>query len=47
MNTLITFKIHLSTLIGVAILGGIILGVVVAVLFRRRNELRDLINDKL
>lgn len=47
MDTMITFEVHLSTLIGIAIIGGIVLGVAVAVLFRKRHELRALINDKL
>lgn len=47
MNTVITFEIHLSVLIGAAIIGGIVLGVAVAVLFQKRRELGNFINDKM
>lgn len=47
IDPLITFHVHLSTLIGVAILSGITLGVVVSIMFSHRRELHNLINEKL
>lgn len=44
-DPLITIKVHLSTLIGIAIIGVIVISVVVAVL-RKPHELLKLIKDK-
>lgn len=49
MDTVITltFEIHLSVLIGAAMIGGILVGIIVSALISKRRELRDLINEKL
>ncbi|WP_156900738.1 hypothetical protein [Conchiformibius kuhniae] len=47
MEQEITFTLSLYTLVGGCLLGGIVLGVLLAVAFYKRGHLKDLVNEKL
>lgn len=47
MTQSVTFTFTLSQLVGGVLLGGIILGVLLAIAFYKRSTIRDLINERL
>lgn len=47
MEQTITFSISLYALIGSALIGGISIGILLAIAFYKRSSIRDLINDKM
>ena len=47
MEQTITFSVSLYALIGGALIGGISIGILLAVVFHKRENIKDLINNKL
>lgn len=47
MEQIITFSFHVYELVAAVLLGGIVLGVLLAVAFYKRCQIKDLINEKL